>query len=567
MLKRLLSFILTLLLVAAYLPNWGVEANATSYDKPNTHVNTGDQRYDIVQVALTQRGYYEGEGNNNDTKYGEKLGVNFLGWCGSFVSWCAIEAGIPDSILKKTGVPSPSAFGLTQKPNDYIPKSGDLFFSKDYSHVGLVWYVDGQYFYTIEGNTWTSDNRHGVYTMRKLISNHYFASPNYRGGGEHKYVIGTEEKHPHNEFYKCNSCTDMYYTGKTVTVAGCKECLQATCSHSYSAWSKINENNHSRICKKCDKIDQKAHTWDGGSVTKEATCNSSGTKIQTCTGCSAQKTVTIPKTGVHAYSEWIKLNDKNHSRECFSCESKQTGAHNISKEWFSNEKQHWYNCADCMEQFQLANHEFGETCDIPCKICNYVPPNGHLYDESWKLDDSGHWKVCTNCSVKTEPESHVFSAACDEQCDTCGFSRVTAHTFTESYIADEENHWYECSGCGVRKDVKPHQPDNTSRDGVMQHCTVCSLQLISDKEHIHAYDELLQDTRSHWGTCSCGLEMPNESHTWSVQTGTCSVCGAVFVDQNTRDYSDLMPWILGGAGILLFIIVMIVVAVVIRKKD
>jgi hypothetical protein len=275
-LKRLLSFALAMIMIAICLPNLQTEANATSYDKPNTHVNTGDQRYDIVQVALTQRGYYEGAGNNNDTKYGEKLGVNFLGWCGSFVSWCAIEAGIPDSILKKTGVPNPSAFGLEQKPSDYIPKSGDLFFSKDYSHVGIVWYVDGDHFYTIEGNTWTSDNRHGVYALRKQISSHYFASPNYRGGGEHKYTIGTEEKHPHKEFYKCNSCTDMYYTGKTTVVTDCKECIQATCAHSYSGWTRVNDNLHSRVCKKCDKLEEKNHSWNTGTVTKEAVCNASG---------------------------------------------------------------------------------------------------------------------------------------------------------------------------------------------------------------------------------------------------------------------------------------------------
>jgi hypothetical protein len=119
----------------------------------------------------------------------------------------------------------------------------------------------------------------------------------------------------------------------------------------------------------------------------------------------------------------------------------------------------------------------------------------------------------------------------------------------------------------MRKEVKSHQPDNTSRPGVMQHCTVCSVQLISDEDHIHAYDELYQDSRSHWGVCSCGLEMPNESHSWSVQSGGCSVCGLKYVENTTNENDDILPWILGGAGFALFVVVMIVLVFVIRKKE
>ena len=567
MVRRSISFLLAVMFICVCLPFWGVEAAATSYDKPNTHVNTGDQRFDIVQVALTQKGYYEGPGNNNDTKYGERLGINYLGWCGAFVSWCAIEAGIPDSVLRKTGVASPDAFGLSRKPDGYVPKSGDLFFSKDYSHVGLVWYVDGDHFYSIEGNTWTSNSRHGVYVQKKLISGHCYASPNYRGGGDHKYILGTEEKHPHKEFYKCNSCTDMYYTGKTETVTDCKECQQAMCSHSFSTWSKLNDNNHSRVCKKCDKTETKSHSWNTGSVTKPATCNSAGTKVQTCSGCSAQRTVTMPKTGVHTYGEWLKFNDMNHSRECISCGVKQTNAHIVSKEWVTNEKQHWNNCSICMEQFQLADHQFGDTCDTPCKICNYTNPDGHSYDEVWKLDDSGHWKTCMNCTENTEVMQHAFSADCDEDCDVCGFTRHTLHSFSDAYVTDDKDHWYECGGCGKKMEIQPHQPDNTSREGVMQHCTVCGLQLISDRQHTHAYDDLYQDYRYHWGTCSCGLEMTKESHTWSVQSGDCSICGMAYAEENNNEYADLLPWILGASGMLIFVIVMVIVAIVIKNRE
>lgn len=567
MTKKILSCLLACLIFGACCPFWGLQARATSYDKPNTHVNTGDQRYDIVQVALTQRGYMEGPGNNNDTKYGERFGINYLGWCGAFVSWCAVEAGIPDSIMKKTGVANPSSFGLSQQPSGYIPKSGDLFFAKDYSHVGLVWYVEGDYFYTIEGNTWTSEEKHGVYSLKKQIKAHYFASPNYRGGGEHKYVLSTEDKHPHKEFYKCNSCSDMYYTGKTVFVAGCKECQQDRCSHTFGSWSKNNDIDHSRVCKKCDKTEIKSHTWNSGTIVKDATCSASGTKVQTCTECALEKTVTIPKTGVHVYGEWLKFDSNIHIKQCAYCSVQQKAVHTVSKDWVTNEKQHWYNCTECMEQFELKDHEFGETCDSPCKICEYVNPSGHTYDEAWQTDGAVHWRECVKCKTLTARENHIFTGVCDENCDICGFTRNTTHSFSQVYTTDGESHWYECSGCGMKKDIQSHQPDDTSREGVMQFCTACGMQLVADRDHIHAYDELLQDEHFHWGTCSCGMEMERESHTWSFQSGSCSLCGMKYVERSSNEYADLLPWTLGGFGIMVFVIVMIVIAVKSRKKE
>jgi hypothetical protein len=49
--------------------------------------------------------------------------------------------------------------------------------------------------------------------------------------------------------------------------------------------------------------DQHTHTWDDGVVTKEATCGAEGTFVYTCTGCGAQKTIIIPATDKHNYSE------------------------------------------------------------------------------------------------------------------------------------------------------------------------------------------------------------------------------------------------------------------------
>ncbi|MFN9960420.1 MAG: hypothetical protein ACK55I_45635, partial [bacterium] len=47
----------------------------------------------LIQVAKSQVGYIEGP-KDNETKYGAYTKANFQPWCGSFVNWCANEAGV-----------------------------------------------------------------------------------------------------------------------------------------------------------------------------------------------------------------------------------------------------------------------------------------------------------------------------------------------------------------------------------------------------------------------------------------------------------------------------------------
>ena len=147
----------------------------------NTHRNTGDQRTDIVEVAKSQLGYREGK--NNDTKYGTWYGMPNQPWCAMFVSWCARQAGIPKSVIPNLSY-VPNYFSnkaFTIKKSNYTPKSGDIFLTKSQSHVGLVWYTDGSYFYTIEGNSNNNGSSEGtsVVTNKRRISDFCFAVPSY----------------------------------------------------------------------------------------------------------------------------------------------------------------------------------------------------------------------------------------------------------------------------------------------------------------------------------------------------------------------------------------------------
>jgi len=153
---------------------------AASY--PNTHVNTGNMAADIVAVAETQAGYCEGSlsGNpayassSNYQKYGvwydgavDNIGVSRAAWCAAFVSWCANQAGVPNSIVKyhaycPYGVNWFRNQGRFQyaasRGGSYVPKAGDIVYfapagSSVSSHIGIVRYVSGGSVYTVEGNT------------------------------------------------------------------------------------------------------------------------------------------------------------------------------------------------------------------------------------------------------------------------------------------------------------------------------------------------------------------------------------------------------------------------------
>ncbi len=75
-------------------------------------------------------------------------------------------------------------------------------------------------------------------------------------------------------------------------------------THSFGSWSKLNDNQHTRTCSACGHVETVNHSWNGGTVTKNATCKETGTKEYTCTACGAKKTETIAKSTVHSWGAY-----------------------------------------------------------------------------------------------------------------------------------------------------------------------------------------------------------------------------------------------------------------------
>ena len=151
---------------------------------------TGDQRTDVVLVALSQLGYHEGNsdadmgggssGSRDFVEYnrlygeldnGQGNGLSYgYSWCCAFATWCVKHAGVSTSVVK-TEVSCDRLVDwflanstYKTKADGYTPRTGDLILFKNANsdrrhatHIGIVRYCEGNKVYTIEGNTNTAN--------------------------------------------------------------------------------------------------------------------------------------------------------------------------------------------------------------------------------------------------------------------------------------------------------------------------------------------------------------------------------------------------------------------------
>lgn len=168
----------------------------------------------VIKVAEEQVGYLEkatpndldsktaNSGYNNYTKFGRDM-ASWVGspfadgyaWCMTFVDWCFAKAyGVAAAKKLLDGwtayCPTAVTWFKNMKRWYSTPKVGDLIFfydsDKDYGHVGLVYKVDSDTVYTIEGNTSPQSgivpNGGGVYKKKYSITYYRIA-----GYGRPKY--------------------------------------------------------------------------------------------------------------------------------------------------------------------------------------------------------------------------------------------------------------------------------------------------------------------------------------------------------------------------------------------
>lgn len=119
----------------------------------------------LINVAKHELDWaYKEDNANNITPYGQWYGLNGSAWCAMFVSYCAYQAGVIDTLIPRYAwCPS----GMTwykdrgkyfKRDSGYVPKRGDVIFFYNnelgrVAHTGIVIDGDDKYVTTIEGNT------------------------------------------------------------------------------------------------------------------------------------------------------------------------------------------------------------------------------------------------------------------------------------------------------------------------------------------------------------------------------------------------------------------------------
>ena len=190
-------------------------------------MNTVDK---VIKVAEAEIGYLEkskeaykknpqiiyektaGAGSDNYTKYGKEMHeiypkvMDFPAfWCDAFVDWCFQKAyGVSNAkgLLGGYDDYTVNSASLYNRKGalDTKPKVGDqVFFTKNgmisgCHHTGLVYAVDNNYFYTIEGNTSSAKEvirNGGCVAKKKYLRSKYKGKVLF---GHPKYDIDSEDE-------------------------------------------------------------------------------------------------------------------------------------------------------------------------------------------------------------------------------------------------------------------------------------------------------------------------------------------------------------------------------------
>ena len=220
-------------------------------------------------------------------------------------------------------------------------------------------------------------------------------------------------------------------------------------THSFGAWSKADNNNHKHTCTACGTAESSAHTWNGGTITKAATCKETGVKTYTCTVCNATKTEAIATTTNHTFGNWTQTKEPTctakgtESRTCSICQKVETkdiaakghsmGKWTTAKEATCEEKgSQTRTCSKCSHKetkdIKALGHKFSNptvtkepTCSEEgiesgkCTRCdkettNTLPKKEHTFGEAVVVTPATETavgkqtKTCTVCNTVVEEE-------------------------------------------------------------------------------------------------------------------------------------------------------------------
>ncbi|MCH5159335.1 MAG: DUF1542 domain-containing protein, partial [Clostridiales bacterium] len=331
-------------------------------------------------------------------------------------------------------------------------------------------------------------------------------------------------------------------------VTNCTMCgIEIAEYHTYSDsnWTSERVGYKSRLCTKCDNVEEVACEHASTVLTKNTS-----THWWQCTLC-AQHVDEVKHTVDDG--TWTYLTVTNHRGKCTICNQDVVAAH-VAREGYNeynkNDDYHFQICAGCSSEINHEAHtyEWTEIGEEPghysgdCTACHdKVEKKEHDFSgELVGTDASGHYYKCKDddCDAKYKFEEHNFviddghtadggnTGRHSIACKDCGYSQsYGTHTYG-SYkpLVNEDGsstiHYRACSVCGVMDTAS----DNTgaehtkgvpfsSETGHGTWCAVCHFVLTSS-EHVYTYVDS-GDGSTHYQQCSCGAIGATGTHSWS----------------------------------------------------
>lgn len=243
--------------------------------------------------------------------------------------------------------------------------------------------------------------------------------------------------HQHTEIRnkKEATCKDKGYTGDVY----CKDCGE-----------KLSDGK--TIAKTTE------HTWDGGKVTKAATCTEKGVKTYTCTVCGATKTEEIAATG-HQHTEVRNKVEATCTKDgysgdvyCTDCGTKLSSGTEIARKAHEYEERE-RNEANCKRNGYIL---------FVCKVCGdekreVLPKTDHQHTEirnkvEATCTDEGYTgdTYCTDCGEKLSDgkkipaTGHIHIGYLDKRDATCEEDGYTGDAY--------------CKDCGITLEIGKNIP-------------------------------------------------------------------------------------------------------------
>lgn len=339
-------------------------------------------------------------------------------------------------------------------------------------------------------------------------------------------------EHTYNAWvvFKEATCTEEGERRRT-----CTECGQTWAApieklgHDPSPDWKSDEEDHWHECELCGtRLDEAAHTWDGGKTTVVPTPDNTGLKVYTCTECGATREEVLPVTE-HLWGDWTVTKQPTCT---------QTGLRE-------------HTCLDCGK-----------------KETEIIPANGHTYT-GWRSDADEHWHICSVCGVTFGREEHTWNSGTVTKAPTCTETGTRTYTCTKCEATKTEtvealgHSWgawtttkeatctetgvreHTCTVCGTKKTESiptiEHSWDNgtvtkqptCTQTGVKTYtCTECKATKTESVAKIaHDFEEKF-DASNHWEECSmCHAKRSTQAHSFAYETAAeqhtkyCTECG------------------------------------------